>query len=48
MHTMTQKPKVASSLGMNLRGAMACVSTSALATSLLNAYLQCDKKKRVH
>ena len=36
---MTQKPKVASSLGMNFRGAMPCVSTRALATSWLNTYL---------
>ena len=37
---MTQNPKVASSLGMNLSGARAFVSTSARATSIENTYLQ--------
>lgn len=36
---MTQKPKVASSLGMNLRGAIACTSCNAFATSAENMYL---------
>ena len=37
---MTQNPKVASSLGMNLSGARAFVSTSARAASIENTYLQ--------
>jgi hypothetical protein len=36
---ITQKPKVASSLGMNLSGAMALTSCSARATSAENTYL---------
>lgn len=37
---MTQKPKVASSLGMNFSGAMACTSCSARATSAEKMYLR--------
>lgn len=42
---ITQKPKVASSLGMNLSGAMALTSYSADATSAENTYLHMAKQQ---